>query len=289
MCDRLAALGRAGYGVRSALIELPARTQTRDEVLVSVGRRASLGAPIALCLEPLRAEFGGNLPRLSACLESTSGTNWASALEELAASIRERTEAERAAAVAGSGATLSAKTIAILPLLMLPVVARQLTDPLVATSIFLGLALGASGYRWLVRVIPAPNLDDPMAVLADDLAALLRTGLSFDAAMRTAISTRPCLTRALHRADLGASWPVALATDAAPIASAIADAERTGSPLGEVLRRSASAIRREAQQRFERKVERAPVKMVVPLVCCILPSFVLVAIVPLLRGLAHPA
>ena len=289
VCDRLVALGRAGYGVRSALIELPARTQVADGSLVSVGRRASMGAPIGLCLEPLAGLFGPDLPRLSACLASTSGTNWARALEELSASIRERNEAERAAAVAGAGATLSARTIAFLPLLMLPVAVRQLADPLVATSILLGLALGAAGYRWLVRVIPSPSPDDPMAVLADDLGALLRTGLSLDAALRTAVSTRPFLTRALRRADLGAPWPVALASDAPPIASAIADAERTGSPVCDVLRRTASVIRSDAQQRFERRVERAPVKMVVPLVCCILPSFVLVAIVPLLRGLAQPA
>ena len=288
VCERLAALARSGYAVRPALMELPVRSEAPDDAVISVGRRAALGAPIERCLEPLGAAFGSDLPRLVASM-APSGTDWASSLEELAASIRARAEAARAAAVAGSGATLSAKTIAVLPLLLLPVAARQLSDPVAAASILLGIALGIAGYRWLVRVIPVPAPDDPIAVSADDVAALVTAGWSLDAALRNVASSRPELEGAIRRADLGAPWETALGAAAPPLAAAISDARRTGAPIAGVLRGSAAAIRREARQRFEREVQRAPVRMVVPLVCCILPSFVLIAIVPLLLGLARSA
>ena len=288
VCERLAALARSGYAVRPALIELPERAGALDDAVISVARRAALGAPIERCLEPLRPTFGSDLPRLVSSV-TPSGTDWASSLDELATSIRARAEAARAAVVAGSGATLSAKTIAVLPLLLLPVATKQLTEPVAAASIVLGIALGIAGYRWLVRAIPVPAQDDPVAVVAEDVAALVRAGWSLDAALRNVASGRDELAAAVRRRDLGAPWDTALGLAAPPIAAALSDARRTGAPIADVLRSSAETIRREARQRFERDLQRAPVRMVVPLVCCVLPSFVLIAIVPLLLGLARSA
>lgn len=88
---------------------------------------------------------------------------------------------------------------------------------------------------------------------------------------------------------MGATWREVTAEPLPAIARALSDAAATGAPVASTLRRTADEIRRDVAHAFERKVERAPIKMVVPLVCCILPSFVLVAIVPLLRGLAQPS
>jgi len=290
VCERLAGLARSGFSVRGALVELRDRIESDRGDLCAVARRARLGAPIDRCLEPLAPEFGEALPELRACLSAAamSGANWAEALDKLGNSISDRAALRRSADVAGAGAKLSARVIAALPLLMLPAGLRQVTDGVVAGSIFLGLCIGVVGYRWLVRVIPAPPPDDAGAVVADEVAASLDLGSSLDEALGDALERRAALRRAARRAALGMPWSAALSIDLPPVAAAIADAETTGTPVAESLRRTAASVRRDARLRFQREVQRAPVKMVLPLVSCCLPSFVLITIVPLLRGLSRP-
>lgn len=290
VCDRLASLARSGYPVRSALIELPDRVGGNDPSIIAAARRAQLGAPIGSCLDPLARSFADALPELRACLDrsSASGSNWGASVEELAVSIRQRVALARTAEVAGAGATLSARVIAALPLLMLPMGLRQMSDAVVAVSIGLGLLVGVVGYRWLVRVIPSPPADEPAAAIADQVAAAVEAGCSFEVALHRAVSGHGGFGGVLRRKRLGAPWSVALEKDLPGLAVAVADAERTGTPIAHALRRTAASIRQDARHRFERKVQRAPVRMVIPLVLCCLPAFVLIAIVPLLRGLTQP-
>lgn len=291
ICERLAALARAGFPPRRALTELPSRVGYADDGIASAARRASLGYPIVRSLEPLAPTFGPAFPRFLRCFGSAAaaGADWARELDAVAASIRERSAQERAAKISGAGATLSARTIAALPFLMLPVAIKQLSDPAVALSAVLGIALGFVGYRWLVRIVPSAPVDDPGADLADELAASLSSGASLDQALREAASGREEMVPCVRKVDLGARW-IDVVSDLSPgIGRALHDASTTGTPIVGSLRRSAAEIRREKAQAFERQVQRAPIRMVIPLVCCILPSFVLVAIVPLLRGLAPPA
>ena len=290
LCRRLATLARAGYSPREALIELPGRLEAPDDRAISVTRRARLGYSLPLCLQPFAASFGDHHPRLVRCLASTAatGADWARELDDLAEAIKDKTARDRDASVAGAGATLSARTIAALPFLMLPIVVKQADDPAVAICIGLGLALGYAGYRWLTRIVPPAPADDPMATLADELAAAVSAGLSLDGALREAASRRDELARAVRKVDLGGRWAGVLSEDAGEIATAVQDAMATGIPVETSLRRRAQEIRQRNAQAFEEQVQRAPIRMVVPLVTCILPSFVLVAIVPLLRGLAQP-
>jgi tight adherence protein B len=291
ICERLATLARAGFSPRQALIELPDRIEAQEERARSVARRARLGYPLARCLDPFAELFEDHLPRLRRCLGSSAvtGADWARELDDLAEAIRDRAARQRDASVAGAGATLSARTIASLPFLMLPIAVKQAGDPAVAICIGLGLALGVAGYRWLTRIVPPPPADDPMATLADELAASVSAGMSLDGALRDAASRRNELAKAVRKVDLGGRWITVLSVEAGEIAGAVRDALATGVPVETSLRRRALEIRRRDAQAFEERVQRVPIRMVVPLVTCILPSFVLVAIVPLLRGLAQPA
>jgi tight adherence protein C len=56
--------------------------------------------------------------------------------------------------------------------------------------------------------------------------------------------------------------------------------ERLGSPVANQLRRLARDVRDERRLRDEERARRAPVAMLFPLVLCILPAFVLAAVVP---------
>jgi tight adherence protein B len=290
ICERLAALGRAGHPLRRALESVPDRMADPHSAAVAAARRATLGCPLGVCVESLANDFGPDFERFARCIDSAgSGGDWARDLDDVAITIRDRQARERAAAISGAGATLSARTIAFLPFLLLPVALKQLSDPAVAASVASGLVLGYCGYRWLLWIVPAPPSDGLVAGLADEIAASLSAGIALDEALRDASGRRRELRPLVRKVDLGGRWVDLLLDHAPPIGRALEDATATGVPIATSLRRTATEIRREAAQAFERDVERAPIRMVVPLVCCILPSFLLVAIVPLLRGLAQPA
>lgn len=72
---------------------------------------------------------------------------------------------------------------------------------------------------------------------------------------------------------LGPSLTGALATSAA-----------TGAPLGPALRDVAVVARDRRRRDAENEARRLPVTLLFPLVCCILPAFVLLAVVPLLAA-----
>jgi Flp pilus assembly protein TadB len=66
------------------------------------------------------------------------------------------------------------------------------------------------------------------------------------------------------------------------LASLMVDAERTGAPLADDLCDFASRRRRELRRDAEERARRLPVTLLVPLVVCVLPAFVMVAVVPML-------
>ena len=290
VCERLAALGRAGYPVRQALKSMPDGRANPNRDVVTAARRAALGCSLGQCAEPLARVFGPDFDRFVRCIDSAgSGGDWARGLDDVAAAIRDRHARERAAAISGAGATLSARMIAFLPLLLLPVALKQLSDPAVVVSVAAGLVLGYCGYRWLLRIVPVPPADGLVAGFADEVAASLSAGIALDEALRDSAGRREELRPLVRKVALGGRWADLLLDHAPPVARALEDTAATGVPIAISLRRTATEIRREAAQVFERDLERAPTRMVVPLVCCILPSFLLVGIVPLLRGLAQPS
>lgn len=72
--------------------------------------------------------------------------------------------------------------------------------------------------------------------------------------------------------------------DVRPLVSAITDAERYGARLGPTLDRLADDARRTRQRRAEEAARRIPVKLLFPLVTCILPAFGLLTVAPLIAG-----
>ena len=67
-----------------------------------------------------------------------------------------------------------------------------------------------------------------------------------------------------------------------PLMTLLASGERYGVPLGESLDRLAVDVRAARRRRAEEAARRLPVKMLFPLVVCILPAFALLTLGPLL-------
>lgn len=69
-----------------------------------------------------------------------------------------------------------------------------------------------------------------------------------------------------------------------PVADALLDAFRTGAPLQPALLRVAAVARDRRRRDAEAEARRLPVLLLFPLVCCVLPAFGLLAVVPLIAA-----
>lgn len=132
----------------------------------------------------------------------------------------------------------------------------------------------------------APDLLDAVAVCVT--AGLSpRTGLDrASAVVRGPLADE--LEEARRQVALGAPWRSALRDVAERtglpelrrLSITLERSERLGSPVADQLRRLARDVRDERRLRDEERARRAPVAMLFPLVLCILPAFVIAAVVP---------
>jgi tight adherence protein C len=93
---------------------------------------------------------------------------------------------------------------------------------------------------------------------------------------------------AMQHGDRFADALGALRSNLGPIAQPLVDslsaADRYGLPLAPVLERLAFEARQQRRRDGDAAARELPVRLAMPLVLCTLPSFVLLAIVPLLLG-----
>ena len=127
----------------------------------------------------------------------------------------------------------------------------------------------------------------------DLLAVTVSAGLGFDAALARVSSAfegplAEELRRVRHEVALGTTRAEALRElsrrtglpQLRTFAAAIAQADALGAPLAEVLRSQASTQRAIHSLRLEERAQQLPVKLVVPLVLCLLPALFVVVIGP---------
>ena len=69
-----------------------------------------------------------------------------------------------------------------------------------------------------------------------------------------------------------------------PLLDALVASDRYGAPLGDALGRLAVDMRADRRRRAEEAARKVPVKLLFPLVCCVLPAFGLLTLAPLIAG-----
>ena len=173
--------------------------------------------------------------------------------------------------------------------------------------------LGGSGKLWFIQLIGTPVLGfflpdiliknkatkrqqlilKSLPDVLDQITVGVEAGLGFDAAMaRTAKSNEGPLAqelmRTLQHVAAGLSRAEALrgmatrnkVPELRQFVGAILQAEQYGIPMAQVLRVQAAEQRRRRRQRAEEKAMKLPVKVLFPLVLCILPTLFIVLIGP---------
>ncbi|HZQ86868.1 MAG TPA: type II secretion system F family protein [Acidimicrobiales bacterium] len=172
--------------------------------------------------------------------------------------------------------------VALLPVAAVPAAAIAFYVPAVAER------------RRRIRAQHAVDNDLPEAV--DLLVLAIGGGLSVRQALE-AVAHRGSGPLAAHLravvADVGRGRRLADALDdlparagegVRPLVGALTSAERYGAPLNAALDRLADEVRAIRRRRAEEAARRVPVKLLFPLVACILPAFALLTVAPLIAG-----
>lgn len=170
----------------------------------------------------------------------------------------------------------------------------------VALPLLVGPPLGLAGVAVLRARRSARRHDQALTVgladLLDQLGLAVGAGLTLPAALREVAPWapsvyRPILDDVVRRIDagsaladvlhhLGRQVPAAGRRSIAVLAAAVRD----GTPVGPSLLQAAEEARRARRRLVEAQVRRLPVLLLLPLVVCVLPAFVLLTLVPLVLG-----
>lgn len=253
-------------------------------------------------------------------LARNSGVPLASILESVSHVHDARVEARLRWEAAIAGPKASAKVLAWLPVAGLALAA--LVDPgavrlLVLTPVGWTLVMVAGGLAWAGRRWTQSLIDtaqragqghdgDARGLPLTLVCALLAGAMSAGADVRSALAAvansldradpaRDALDGTARRLALGVAWRDAWIAPLhlAPVARALEPAWRMGASPVLALEAAARAAAVRDRRAAERSAAELGVRLVAPLTLCLLPSFVLVGIVPLLlavaSGVAVPA
>jgi tight adherence protein C len=215
-----------------------------------------------------------------------------------------RAKAELELARAGDPMTveqyLALRTVAMIgaPLLFLANVSRSGGHMDITGLVWLG-ALFMGGSRlssYLVRKKFEKRQSDVLRALPtalDLITVCMEAGLSFDSGLAKVVEkTHGTLAvefgRVLQEMQMGKGRREALkdmaqrldVRDVSSFVSAIVQADQMGMALGPVMRAQSEDVRLRRRQHAEEQAMKAPIKMLFPLIFCILPSMILVVLGP---------
>ncbi|KTR19908.1 hypothetical protein NS330_07010 [Curtobacterium citreum] len=223
-----------------------------------------------------------------------TGAPVADALRALAAAMRRTAASDRAVRVALAGPRTSARVVLTLPVFGLALASAWgagavevlVTGPVGWCCTVSAAILVLAGRRWSAGLVRRATPDGRVAgVLLDAWAVALSGGGSWAAAATT-------VREVLAEQGGGAPAP-APAPGPAPAPAAAAErrlrevlslSRRAGVPAAGLLRAAAEDVRDDAAAAALAEAERLGVRLVLPLGVCVLPAFVLVAVVPVVVG-----
>ncbi|MDR7232995.1 type II secretion system F family protein [Agrococcus sediminis] len=266
---------------------------------------AALAWTLAVSVSPTRARSLANLRR-----GDSSGAEMASARSETLLQLARRLTPralvdllDRQHARAGRPSDWTVDRLLLVKLGLVPAVtivvvlliASRADRPLV----LLAAGVGLVGYflpdlllynRGLTR---DQQMELELADTLDQMTIAVEAGLAFDAAMSRAASNGKGvlaqeLTRTLQDMRMGKPRRDAFAdlasrtrvSDLRQFVRAIMQADANGISVGDVLRTQAAEMRLKRRQRAEMKAQQVPVKVLMPLILCIMPVLFIVIIGP---------
>lgn len=286
---RLAVLIAAGLSPPAAWGHVAEFASAPDPVLTAVAGSASDGVDAATAIEQsVRATSTGPGPRQGEVAWRAVGAAWrvaticgaplAAALRAFAEALRDREAARRDIEVALAGPRATSRIVMLLPLVAVVLgllmgvdLGATVASPAGAGCLAVGALLLVAARRWMRRLLRAAEPRESSEGLALDLLAVAAFG-----------GGAPEAAAALVTSELER---VGFTVDPARLDGLVRLSRRAGAPLAELARAEAAEVRARERADARASAERLAVRLMLPLGVCVLPSFLLLGIVPMLLGL----
>ena len=301
LCDSLARATRSGAAPHDAVLASLQRHQFHhpcwSALLTDVTSLQSCESALATARESV--ESHSNDAQCLSLLESTMvhGNFVPSALDHASSVLRDQAACSAELAVAALHAQLSARLLSSLPFVLLVgaiLVSSQfrssLWSPIVLCPLFLGFVLNRIGWRWISTLISRAIRYEPDVIgqLTEHLCVSLRTGLSMTQSCERWRTVSPTGNSVADLISGGAPLEEALLplATADPISGknlghTIVEAERDGLPILDTVMRLATDHRTQRRRQTDMRIQQLPTHLTIPLVLCVLPSFLLLSVAPL--------
>ena len=301
LCESLARATRSGAAPHDAVLAGLQRHQFHhpcwSALRNDVASLKSCENALAIARESVEAH--SNEAQCLSLLESAMvhGNFVPSALDHASSVLRDRAACSAELAVAASQSQLSARLLSTLPFVLLlgamlinSQFRSSLLSPIVLCPLFLGLILNRIGWRWISMLISRAVRYEPDIIgqLTEHLCVSLRTGLSMTQSCerwRTLSSTGNSVADLISAGAPLEEALLPLAT-ADPISGkhlghTIVEAERDGLPVLDTVMRLATDHRAQLRRQTDTRIQQLPTRLTIPLVLCVLPSFLLLSVAPL--------
>ena len=304
---------RSGSSLRLAIAEASASAPAPlGDGLADVAEAARRGRPLAAAIDRWSGTTPGDGVSLAAAalgLGAELGGAAARSLDGVAGTLRDRNNGRREVRALSAQARASAVVIGSAPLAFLVVVAAAdpgaigflVGSPIGRLCLASGLGLDVVGAWWMRRIVARAGVDrDAVAAQHADVIDLfvlaLGAGLNLRLALEAVARRAPpawaaSISDVVDQVDRGRRVSDALDSllemlgePARPLVRVLASAERYGTPLLPALDRLALDARLDRRRRAEEAARRVPVKLLLPLVLCVLPAFGLLTVAPLIAG-----
>ena len=301
LCESLARATRSGASPHDALLASLQRHQFHhpcwSALFDDVAALQSCDSSLATARETV--EPRSNDAQCLSLLESAMvhGNFVPSALDHASSVLRDRAACSAELAVAASQAQLSARLLSMLPFVLLVgaiLVSSQfrssLWSPIVLCPLFLGFVLNRIGWRWISTLISRAIRYEPDVIgqLTEHLCVSLLTGLSMTQSCERWRTVSPTGNSVADLISGGAPLEEALLplATADPISGknlghTIVEAERDGLPILDTVMRLATDHRTQRRRQTDMRIQQLPTHLTIPLVLCVLPSFLLLSVAPL--------
>ena len=300
-CESLARATRSGAAPHDALLASLRHHQLHHQCweILHDDVTAMRSCDSALAIARESAQLHSDDAQCLSLLQSAMvhGNFVPSALDHASSVLRDRAACRAELAVAASQAQLSARLLSALPFLLLGgaiLVSSQfrssLWSPIVLCPLLIGVALNRIGWRWITSLIARAVHDGPddIGQLTEHLCVSLRTGLSMTLACERWRSVSPVGSSVADLISAGAPLEEALLplANLYPITGKnlghiIVEAERDGLPILDTVLRLAADHRNERRRQIDTRIRQLPTRLSIPLVLCVLPSFLLLSVAPL--------
>lgn len=278
---RVAVLVAAGSSPASAWRHTARAARPADGRLDALVASLDSGAPVADALGAVSSATDWAALAAAWRIAGATGAPLAPALRAFAGAMRDRDAAARDIEVALAAPRATARIVQLLPGVAVVLALLTGADPVAVVghplgvgSVVAGVALLLLGRSWMRRMVRRAQPPPPTTGLALDLLAVATGG-----------GGSPESARGLVLVELERAGVSGAAADGELLGDLVELSRRSGAPLGELARAEAAEVRLRARDEARATAERLGVGLMLPLGACVLPSFLLLGVVPMLVGL----